>query len=630
MPLRALARLASQMRVAAGGSVSARRSLSGAAGGGGSGASLLRTFRAPARAGSLLAATLLGGARPAAAASFASASVIDQVTFKQWGMLSWLIIDVAIQWGGWAVSALLKTEKFYDLLGTGSFAALAVGSLLTAQSQHARKIVATVFVAAWALRLGGFLVLRVLRTGHDSRFDEAKHKPLTFWVYWTMQAVWVYTTLLPVLLLNTTTAGGPSRLLWSDVVGGAVYAAGLVLEATADGQKFAFKQDPANRGKFIDSGLWSLSRYPNYCGEMLVWWGMFVFASGGLSGPQLASVASPLFVMLLLRFVSGVPLQEKQAQQRWGTTQEYQDYVARTNLLLPLPRRGDARRARDGGAVPPSARHPGRAMSAAPAGARRAGPTTAAAVGEAASGEDVEASSLWRDLPEPLVLHVLSFLPPALQAWTARLVCKAARERFHGATAVSLRCPELPLAAVQEAWRAVQGDGMKQRQLASARVACGDMAGLAWLHGAGCAMGSVGWAAAEHGQLAVLEWARDEGLDLGGVCNAAAVGGQLAVLRWARAQAPPLPWGGAECHNAARRGDLEMLRWARAQAEPMPLDELTCETAAAAGQLEVLRWLRAGGCPWWRSNCEVCAAHNGHEAVVAWIRAQPAVPEDRL
>jgi steroid 5-alpha reductase family enzyme len=86
-----------------------------------------------------------------------------------------------------------------------------------------------------------------------------------------MQAVWVFTTLLPVLLLNTSTAGGPARVLWTDIVGGLVYATGLGVEAVADGQKFAFKLDPANRGKFIDSGLWAFSRYPNYFGEMLVW-----------------------------------------------------------------------------------------------------------------------------------------------------------------------------------------------------------------------------------------------------------------------------------------------------------------------------------------------------------------------
>jgi steroid 5-alpha reductase family enzyme len=86
-----------------------------------------------------------------------------------------------------------------------------------------------------------------------------------------VQAVWVFTTLLPVLLLNTSTSGGPAALLWTDIVGGAIYATGLVTEAVADGQKFKFKMDPSNRGKFIDSGLWSFARYPNYFGEMLVW-----------------------------------------------------------------------------------------------------------------------------------------------------------------------------------------------------------------------------------------------------------------------------------------------------------------------------------------------------------------------
>lgn len=81
----------------------------------------------------------------------------------------------------------------------------------------------------------------------------------------------MFTTLLPVLLLNSASAGGPAALLWSDVVGGAIFAAGLAIEATADGQKFAFKMDPANKGQFIDAGLWRLSRYPNYFGEMLVW-----------------------------------------------------------------------------------------------------------------------------------------------------------------------------------------------------------------------------------------------------------------------------------------------------------------------------------------------------------------------
>ena len=68
-------------------------------------------------------------------------------------------------------------------------------------------------------------------------------------------------------------------------------------------QKLAFKSDPANRGKFIDRGLWGWARYPNYFGEMLLWWGVFLAACAPFGGAEWASVASPLFVMLLLIFI---------------------------------------------------------------------------------------------------------------------------------------------------------------------------------------------------------------------------------------------------------------------------------------------------------------------------------------
>lgn len=70
---------------------------------------------------------------------------------------------------------------------------------------------------------------------------------------------------------------------------------------------------------------------------MLLWWGTFIFCSSALRGAQLASIASPLFVMALLFGLSGIPIQEKQARARWGGTPEYEEYRARTNLLVPLP-----------------------------------------------------------------------------------------------------------------------------------------------------------------------------------------------------------------------------------------------------------------------------------------------------
>jgi steroid 5-alpha reductase family enzyme len=156
-----------------------------------------------------------------------------------------------------------------------------------------------------------------------------------------LQAVWAVTILLPLLLLNNYSTGGPAALLWTDIIGAAVFLTGFVIESVADAQKLAFRLNPSNRGpqgKFIDSGLWSYARYPQYFGEILVWWGMYCFCAGGLAGAQHVGVVSPVFEALLLCFVSGIPPQEKQVNARWASTQAYKDYRARTNLLVPVPR----------------------------------------------------------------------------------------------------------------------------------------------------------------------------------------------------------------------------------------------------------------------------------------------------
>ena len=90
------------------------------------------------------------------------------------------------------------------------------------------------------------------------------------------------------------------------------------MEAIADTQKFIFKMDSQNDNKFIKSGLWAYSRHPNYCGEIVLWTGVSVFAFGSLTGLQMISLISPLFVYLLLTKLSGVPLLEKKADKKWG------------------------------------------------------------------------------------------------------------------------------------------------------------------------------------------------------------------------------------------------------------------------------------------------------------------------
>uniref|UniRef100_A0A3Q2ZUC4 Si:ch211-210c8.6 n=2 Tax=Kryptolebias marmoratus TaxID=37003 RepID=A0A3Q2ZUC4_KRYMA len=243
--------------------------------------------------------------------------------------------DLGIQWFCWVLAAALRTEKFYDLAGSGTFILLTHLSRVWGGAGHARQKVQAGLVTAWGLRLGTFLFLRILKDGHDRRFDHVRDSPGTFFVYWTVQAVWVFITLLPTLMLNTERRNVP--LGARDYIGWAVWSLGFATETIADRQKWLFKSNPDNAGKFIRSGLWAYSRHPNYAGEILQWAGLWLSASSVMRGPQHLSVASPLFVWFLLRHVSGVPILEKQAAKRWGSEPAFQDYVQNTPLLWPRP-----------------------------------------------------------------------------------------------------------------------------------------------------------------------------------------------------------------------------------------------------------------------------------------------------
>ncbi|CAG9461108.1 unnamed protein product [Pedinophyceae sp. YPF-701] len=254
------------------------------------------------------------------------------------GIFAVLLLDMAINWVGWAASVLLKTEMFYDITGTATFLVSVVGTYFWGTIPHARKIVASAMVCIWTLRLGSFLLFRAVKTGGDSRFKEALEKPGTLFIYWTLQGLWCWIVAMPVLIVNRAPALG-AALKWTDIVGPVLWGTGMLLEATADIQKFKFKQDPQNKGKFIDVGLFKLARYPQYLGEMSVWWGTFIFCAGaGLSGWQYVSIVSPLFTMGLVLGLSGIPIQERQAKERWGADPAYQEYRESTNLLLPVPK----------------------------------------------------------------------------------------------------------------------------------------------------------------------------------------------------------------------------------------------------------------------------------------------------
>jgi steroid 5-alpha reductase family enzyme len=112
-----------------------------------------------------------------------------------------------------------------------------------------------------------------------------------------------------------------------------------VIEVVADRQKSVFKTDPANTGRFITGGLWAWSRHPNYFGEITLWVGVAIIALPTLSGWRWLMLISPLFVILLLTRISGIPMLESRAEKRWGADPEFRAYTDSTPALLLRPPR---------------------------------------------------------------------------------------------------------------------------------------------------------------------------------------------------------------------------------------------------------------------------------------------------
>ena len=119
-----------------------------------------------------------------------------------------------------------------------------------------------------------------------------------------------------------------------------MWVIGFAIEVVADSQKRQFKKDPANRGKFIDTGLWAWSQHPNYFGEFTLWFGILVMAIPLLSGWSWLAVISPIFVYLLLTRVSGINLLDAIAKERWGDDAAYHAYRENTPVLVPRPPKG--------------------------------------------------------------------------------------------------------------------------------------------------------------------------------------------------------------------------------------------------------------------------------------------------
>ena len=246
-------------------------------------------------------------------------------------LLYLLIVSLLLQYLLFIPAFLFKTDKLTDLSYSLSFVLL---SLLTIYFNKLSivKLILFLMILFWALRLGGFLLYRVLKLGKDVRFDNIRNSFSKFFVFWTLQGISVF-----IILLNSffIFLNPESKFKFFSIIGMLIWLIGFIIEGISDIQKFKFKQK--NKDVWINEGFWKYSRHPNYFGEMLCWIGIFVYSFFYLNTMYVVySLISPLFIMFLLLFVSGIPTLEKKYDDKFKDNPDYLRYKQKTNLLFPI------------------------------------------------------------------------------------------------------------------------------------------------------------------------------------------------------------------------------------------------------------------------------------------------------
>ena len=244
-----------------------------------------------------------------------------------------LLLSVIIQVIFFIPSFILKTEKLYDLIGSTTYIIVITIAYLSVNTKTATDTILFLFVVLWGTRLGTYLFRRIQRDSEDVRFEKAKRNFFWFLQYWMGQALWVSITSCAAVIsiLNTE----PNTLGINGIIGILIWLIGFSFEVIADFQKNNFKKTENTNEKFISDGLWSISRHPNYFGEITLWIGIYIISYTSFSGYEYLSIVSPIFVYILLTRMSGINMLEKIADERYGNINSYIEYKNNTPILIP-------------------------------------------------------------------------------------------------------------------------------------------------------------------------------------------------------------------------------------------------------------------------------------------------------
>jgi len=235
--------------------------------------------------------------------------------------------------GAWAYSVARRNVGIVDSLWSLMILASPAVYVLSTAPLTARGALIVTLVAIWALRLSAHITVRNHGQPEDRRYRAIRrNNEPHFWfkslyIVFGLQAVLAWFVAMPAV----AAAAAPAPLGWLDLLAVLVWGAGMFFEVVGDWQLMRFQRDRSSRDAVLDRGLWRYTRHPNYFGEALLWWGVYLAA---VAAGAWWTLASPLLMTFLLLRVSGVALLEKDIAERRPA---YRDYVERTSAFLPRP-----------------------------------------------------------------------------------------------------------------------------------------------------------------------------------------------------------------------------------------------------------------------------------------------------
>jgi len=232
------------------------------------------------------------------------------------------------------ISLIMKRNDVADVAWGLGFVLLAWTSFFLSGRSGMRGVLAGMLVSIWGLRLAWHIHMRHRGKAEDFRYL-AWRREWGMWFYprsyaqvYLLQGALLFLVALPVLMINRNTGDSFSLI---NGIGVIVWLIGFLFESVGDAELARFSRDQRNRGKILQSGLWRYSRHPNYFGEVVLWWGIWLMAAG-VPGSSF-SIVGPLTITYLILKVSGIPMLEKKMVEN----AEFADYKRRTNMFIPWP-----------------------------------------------------------------------------------------------------------------------------------------------------------------------------------------------------------------------------------------------------------------------------------------------------